>query len=145
MRSACLHVEHMSTGVVSRFIKFYRFGSSEIPFAVSRRASVVTRVRSNTLAVAATNASAGSRWDRRVFVLASATSGVRGASLSGGHRHRLRDTFVDAHCQAKVFSLCFRVCGTTSVTGSPNLVTRIGLRVLRTRSRTAKQVALNHS
>jgi hypothetical protein len=33
--------------------------------------------------------------------------------------------------------------GTTSATGLPNLVTRIGRRVLRTRSRTARQVALN--
>jgi hypothetical protein len=39
--------------VACRFINFYRLGSSEIPFAVSRRASVVTRVGSNTLAVAA--------------------------------------------------------------------------------------------
>jgi len=33
--------------------------------------------------------------------------------------------------------------GTTSATGSPKRVTRTGLRVLRTRSKTAKQVALN--
>ncbi len=33
--------------------------------------------------VAARNASAGSRWDRRALLVASATSGVRGASLSG--------------------------------------------------------------
>jgi hypothetical protein len=39
--------------------------------------------------------------------------------------------------------LAFGEGGTTSATGSPNLVTRIGLRVLRTRSRTARQVALN--
>jgi len=32
---------------------------------------------------------------------------------------------------------------TTSATGSPNLVTRMGRRVLRTRSRRARQVALN--
>jgi hypothetical protein len=54
-------------GLASRFINFYRFG--------------VTRVRSNTLAVAARNASAGSRRDRRVFVLASAISVVRGAGV----------------------------------------------------------------
>jgi hypothetical protein len=40
-------------GLASRFINFCRFGSSAIPFAVSKRASVVTRVGSNTLAVAA--------------------------------------------------------------------------------------------
>jgi hypothetical protein len=39
--------------------------------------------------------------------------------------------------------LAFGEGGTTSATGSPNLVTRFGLRVLRTRSRTAKHVALN--
>ena len=33
--------------------------------------------------------------------------------------------------------------GTTSAMGSPNFVTRTGLHVLRTRSRTARQVALN--
>jgi hypothetical protein len=41
------------------------------------------------------------------------------------------------------FFLCFREGGTTSATGLPNLVTRIGRRVLRTRSRTPRQVALN--
>jgi len=33
--------------------------------------------------------------------------------------------------------------GTISATGTPNLVIRMGLRVLRTRSTTARQVALN--
>src|SRR5215471_938456 len=37
----------------------------------------------------------------------------------------------------------FDAGGTTSAIGSPNLVTRIGRRVLRTRSRMARQVALN--
>ena len=69
--------------VTSTFIRFHRFGRSEIPFAVSMRASVVTRVRSNTLAVAARNVSAGSRWDRRILLVASATAAVKGASLSG--------------------------------------------------------------
>src|SRR5205807_2380767 len=44
-----------------------------------------------------------------------------------------------SHC----FFSAFGEGGTTSATGSPNLVTRMGLRVLRTRSRSARQVALN--
>src|SRR6202030_2395045 len=43
------------------------------------------------------------------------------------------------HC----FFFGFAVGGTTSATGTPNRVTRMGLRVLRTRSRTARHVALN--
>jgi len=44
---------------------------------------------------------------------------------------------------SQCFFFVFGEGGTTSATGSPNLVTRIGLRVLRTRSRSARQVALN--
>jgi hypothetical protein len=41
------------------------------------------------------------------------------------------------------FFFGFSVGGTTSATGTPNRVIRMGLRVLRTRSRTARHVALN--
>jgi len=53
----------------------------------SSRLSAVTRVRSCTIAVAARNLSAGSRWARRIVQLRTATSWVSAASRAGVRRN----------------------------------------------------------
>src|SRR5579864_1495052 len=97
LRSALLE---LGASVTSRFIKFHQFGSSEIPFAVSMRASALTRLdrmlwRWRQPDLGGTGAFAGCERNLR----------GEGRFLERGYRHRLRNPFVDAHCQEHAFLL----------------------------------------
>src|SRR3990170_6847204 len=63
-----------------------RLARTATPLVPMIRSSAVTTVRSSTLAVATISLSAGSRWGSPTSRVASATSWVTGASLSGAVR-----------------------------------------------------------